>query len=395
MIRVNSKFKKLISSTCNLALLTFLSFYLIEVIRYQESFAFHPWIAGDWLINYSNGFIRRGSVGALIDKFSGTLNIAPWNLVLEIKLVLYISWLLAFYSLAFKKSIGVLEFILIFSPWAFLFDLHDPQGSGRKELVLLSTFSVYLYFIIFYPPIKKSLFHNWAFYFLLITLPALTITHEGLFFYFQFFLLPLVFHKKSNKFYLEFFIPYVIAASVALLIWLSFKGDATYASSICNDLIGKGFHRSICEGAISAINPAAVYFDSLYFKVYIPIFFLTLIPLALYLYKSSSLSGTQNTYLLLASIIPTIPLYFISYDWGRWIHIYGLLSLILFMGIKIHNPKLNQASMIALLPIGFFYIFSWIIPHSIVGYTQFRWFQIPSFSFKDLRFYDLWMFINF
>ena len=86
MLTSNSRFKALIANFYNLALLSFLIFYLIEVIHYQQSFAFHPWIAGDWLINYSNGFIRRGLLGAVIDKYSDVFNRPLLSLVLEIKL---------------------------------------------------------------------------------------------------------------------------------------------------------------------------------------------------------------------------------------------------------------------------------------------------------------------
>lgn len=391
----DEKFKILKANCYYFTLLSFLIFYLIEVIHYQQSFAFHPWIAGDWLINYSNGFIRRGLLGAVIDKYGDVFNRPLLSLVLEIKLFFYLLWIGAFYFLAVKKSIGLIEFILILAPWAFLFDLHDPQGSGRKELVLLCIFSVYMYFIVIYPPFKKHLFHNWTFYFLILALPTLTIIHEGLLFYLQFFLLPLIFNKKSSSNLLGFFIPYSVAICAAVLMYLFFKGDISYSSSICASLLKKGFQESICNGAVDAINPKGVYFDSLYYQIYIPIFVLTLAPLGLYFFKTSSLSVSEKFYLLLIGFIPTIPLYLISFDWGRWIHIYGLLSLILFMGIKTHKLKLNQAGTIALLPIGFLYIFSWIIPHSIVGLTQFKWFQIPSFSFQQLRFYDLWMSISF
>jgi hypothetical protein len=394
-MNLHSKVGFLKANFFNFTLLSFLIFYFIEVIHYQQSFAFHPWISGDWLINYSHGFIRRGLLGAVIDKYGEVFNRPLSNLVLEIKLVFYLVWISAFCCLAIKKKIGLIEFILILSPWAFLFDLHDPQGSGRKELVLLCIFCVYVYFIVIYPPSKKNLFHNWIFYFLLISLPTLTIIHEGLFFYLQFFLLPLIFNKKYRHVLLGFFIPYLLAVLTTALMYLFFKGDISYTSSICTSLLNKGFQASICSGAVDAINPTSVYFDSLYYQIYIPIFFLTLAPLVLYFYKVSNLSGAQKIYLLLIGLVPTIPLYLISFDWGRWIHIYGLLSLMLFIGLKFHKPQLNLGSMIALLPIGFFYTFSWIIPHSIVGLKEFRWFQIPSFSFQELRFYDLWMFINF
>lgn len=389
------KFKILIANFYCFALLIFLIFYLIEVMHYQKTFALHPWIAGDWLINYSNGFIRRGFLGAFVDRFSKAFNLELSSLVLEIKFFFYLIWISAFYFLAKKKSVGLMEFILILSPWAFLFDLHDPQGSGRKELVLFCIFCVYIYLIILHPPCKKQLFRNWVFYFLLVSLPIITIIHEGLFFYLQFFLIPLIYNRESNSFHLEFTIPYIVATFAAIFIYLFFKGDSSYSTSICESLLKKGFQKSICGGAIESLNHKDIYFDSLYLKVYIPTFILTLIPLGFYFYKTTNLSAVKKFHLILIGLIPTLPLYLISLDWGRWIHIYGLLSLILYLGIKTHNPKFNKTNTIALFPIGFLYIFCWVIPHSIVGLTQFKWFQTPSFSLRQLKFYDLWMFINF
>jgi hypothetical protein len=88
----------------SLILLAFLAFYFFKVFQFQQSFMMHPWITGDWLINYSNGFIRRGFVGALIDESSKLFNASSLKLVIQVKFVFYTIWLVFFYLLAIRKK---------------------------------------------------------------------------------------------------------------------------------------------------------------------------------------------------------------------------------------------------------------------------------------------------
>jgi len=171
----------------------FLIFYSINIFEYQRMFTLHPWITGDWLINYTNGFVRRGLLGEVAATLSSKFNASILNLVLLIKFSAYLVWTAFFFLIALKKRIGLFEMTLILAPWAFLFDLHDPLSSGRKELLLFCVFTVFIYLLIIRTNKDAKPLANWAFYYLLIALPLLTIIHEGLFFYFQFFLIPLLF----------------------------------------------------------------------------------------------------------------------------------------------------------------------------------------------------------
>jgi hypothetical protein len=230
---------------------------------------------------------------------------------------------------------------------------------------------------------------------LLLAFPLLTIIHEGLFFYLQFFFIPLLFEKSEQKNYFAFWIPYLITACILIVIYLLFKGDITYANVICSSLMDQDISPTICNGAIKSINSTGVYFNPLYFQIYIPIFLLTVTPITLYFFLTSASPKPLDVITLFICFIPTIPLYLISFDWGRWIHIYGLLSLSLFIAIKAHKPQLNFISSFALIPTGFLYIFSWVIPHSIVGLSMFKWFQLPSFSLHHPYLNNLWIFISF
>ena len=227
----------------------FLIFYLVNIFEYQRMFTLHPWITGDWLINYSNGFVRRGLLGEAVARLSSIFDTSILNLVLLLKYFLYLVWTFFFFLIGLRKKVGLFEITLILAPWAFLFDLHDPLSSGRKELLLFCVFTVFIYLLVIKTKNDTKPLGNWAFYYLLIALPLLTIIHEGLFFYFQFFLIPLLFIAERKKLLLIFGIPYLLSFIVLLVLYIFFKGDISYAISICNSLQKKNILQSICDGA--------------------------------------------------------------------------------------------------------------------------------------------------
>lgn len=372
----------------------FLIFYLVNIFEYQKIFTLHPWITGDWLINYSNGFVRRGLLGEAAIQLSSIFNISILNLVLLFKFSTYLIWITFFFLIALRKRIGLFEITLVLAPWAFLFDLHDPLSSGRKELVLFCVFTVFIYILITETKRDSKPLASWTFYYLLVAFPLLTIIHEGLFFYFQFFLIPLLFLNERKQILWIFGIPYLLSFLILLILYIFFKGDISYAIAICNSLQEQNVPQSICDGAINALNPKGMYFTSFFFKTYVPLFLLTGIPLLFYIKIYSTLPLHEIIIIFLICWIPVIPLFYLAFDWGRWIYIGGILTLTTLIALKdkFDSSKLRD---LAFLPLCLIYIFCWILPHSVVGYQSFKWFNFPLAEIQQLNFGSLWMFIGF
>ena len=79
-------------------------------------------------------------------------------------------------------------------------------------------------------------------------------------------------------------------------------------------------------------------------------------------------------------------------DWGRWIHISAILMFTSILGIKSNILRLSTRQIIGTLIAGYFYIFYWIIPHSIGGLNTVNW--IHSIPDNPKVFFDLkktWM----
>ena len=137
--------RDLVRRTSLVALLVFLTTYAIAVVYMQRLAASNGWITGEWLINYSNGFVRRRLIRRNLQAivlYLGVFN--PVSVVTALKAFLYATLCASFFVLAARKTIGLIELAIIVSPSAFAFELNDPLGSGRKELALLAVFIVFV-----------------------------------------------------------------------------------------------------------------------------------------------------------------------------------------------------------------------------------------------------------
>ena len=94
------------------------------------------WQYGEWLINYQNGFIRRGLVGEIIFLFSNI-----FNNNIQIAFLIFISAICIVYyyiSYQFIKSIKLnfIHYIIIFSPLFYFFFVVISKVGVKKEILL-------------------------------------------------------------------------------------------------------------------------------------------------------------------------------------------------------------------------------------------------------------------
>ena len=178
-----------------------------------------------------------------------------------------------------------------------------------------------------------------------------------------------------------------------LVLYFRYGGDPEIANSICKNLTANNLPDSICNGSINSISNLNIEFNFLYLKTYIPIFLLTFIPLFIYIKLAvpDNLIGLYCKFFIFILSL-TLPLYFIAIDWGRWIHISAILMFTSILGIKSNILRLSIRQIIGTLIAGYFYIFYWIIPHSIGGLNTVNW--LKSIPDNPKVFFDLkktWM----
>lgn len=361
----------------------FLFLYLQKITLIQLGFESHPWIAGDWLINYSHGFIRRGLSGEFVEVIGAFMGLSPIIFLVQFKNALYVISVLFFLLIAYRKKIGVIEIILVGAPWAWMFELNDPSGSGRKEILLICIFLTYTYFYTFHKKIIRigKFRIDWSNYFLIICLPILSLMHDGLIFFYPFFYYVTYLHQQKGaiKKDISLKISLIINFGLVLLLLGFYNGTPEQAKGICDywtnaHLFPEGF----CAGAISALKGYSFTITSAYFFIYAPIFLLTFIPL--YIYGLLVISSQFQSYFrkgFFVLLCFTIPLYFIGADWGRWIHISSILFFISLLSAKTKTPPkfsvINLLFCLVILMVGYFYVFQWKIPHWIGDGSNITW----------------------
>jgi len=200
------------------ALLVVASAYLYKVVGVQRTAA-DPWITGDWLINYAGGFVRRGLIGEFCRRLYLLDGVDPIASLIALKASLYAALCASLIVLAAKRTIGVIEIAILLSPAALPFEVYDPLGSGRKEIALLAVFALYVVTHHFVKSSSGRIQRRWQFWYLLVAFPALTLVHEGLFFFLPFFLAYNWMKRDSieREGTLVFGIPFTVAAGVLLL----------------------------------------------------------------------------------------------------------------------------------------------------------------------------------
>jgi hypothetical protein len=343
----------------------------------QFDFKHHGYITGDWLINYTNGLVRRGLFGEMAMQTNRLLGISPVEVVLIGKYLAYGILCVSILLLGIVKGVGFIEILFLISPWALMFDLNDPGGSGRKEILLFAYFAVFALLQVFSKPPSKSILKRWDFYFLLIVMVAIAFTHEGLIFFFPFFYLPLYLKRGFNKSdFLTFFIPYLASLLVLTVLYVFFKGNKETADAICNSLNAWSVNGSLGCDAIHLLAGKHPKAHIGFIKSFTPLLLLTMIPIYCY---GRWIAGLTKYHLLLAMVVTlllTVPLYGIAIDWGRWIHISGLLFFITFFSLKGAGTPIRKPSLIAImlvLCIAVPYTFYWRIPHTVGEHKVFWW----------------------
>lgn len=196
-----------------------------NTIFYEHCFT--GWYYADWLINYENGFVRRGIAGAVI--FS-LYKVTGVDVALMIHIIVIVTTLLLITTVIYifyKKKLSM--FILPTTVMLGSFVINNINSYRRDALMLL------LIFITLYIYKRYTDCRNIAYYILFSVIGIATILmHEASFFCFvPFLLLHRCFNKKNNVFgsiinSLAFVFPLIITMGAVCL----FKGDTETANVI-------------------------------------------------------------------------------------------------------------------------------------------------------------------
>lgn len=357
---VISKFTEIITGFFFTAVFIFINgFYFFEIAGGGD-----PWKTGDWLIHYGDGFVRRGAAGAFAMFLSGVFGLdVLWTAAVMQSLALlsvFILVLVIFYK--YKRS-GV-ELMILLSPAFLLFPFYELWGGMRKEILIFIPFLIYIYYLMH----KKLTGAGIVLVFVLYTFAL--FSHELAVFVLPFFLLATYLFSylkvaPRRRLYL-IATAFTVVAGIALVASTVYSGEGK-SVAICNELIARGLDPDICSESIRWLEYDAAYATTLvlnnimyngYIFTYTSALVLSLLPF--FFLKSVTFREKYVWGFAAAALLFMLPLFVVSFDWGRWIHLYMFfISVLTFALVQLGflQPRIKIPPVLIVV-----YAFFWSIP---------------------------------
>ncbi|HIP24816.1 MAG TPA: hypothetical protein EYG79_14665 [Rhodobacteraceae bacterium] len=258
---------------------------------------------------------------------------------------------------------------LVFSPFLFLFQIHDFAGGFRKEIIFLAllTFTVWQA-----KTVERSRFKR-RFFAILWLYPALVLSHEASIIWLPLLLVVYVHIFQASQPRWRMLMLAIVPSVLAFGLALWFRGDNQTVADILFSLREAGFLNF--SAAIAALNdtPAqamgftASFMQSGAYLYYYPqavlLALLAFIPLRV---RLSALVSPLTLALFLLALLGSAVLIIAAADWGRFI--YAILASLFLLSLlpKGEGAVMPIAPMRLALP-GLFvvaYASLWYLPHS-------------------------------
>lgn len=342
-------------------------FFSSSIILYSKFLYPTDWTTSEWLINYHGGFVRRGLVGELLLQINKFININPRYLVYIFEILLLSSYYYLIIKFFKKIKFSPILILIIFSPLAFIYPVAETETLARKEILLFCIYIIFLFSLI-----SKNL--KLTFFVIIILIPLMNLIWDGILFYIPFFIFAFINQDNNLKlkklmYFLLSFAPYLITTYILLYTRSTEESLLLMCEAIKEPCFGS---MSFLDQPLSNnINYVVSRFKVEYLIRYSFIFIICFYPIF------NLLNKNKNKNIILAQyticVLPTFLLFYIGYDWGRYLnilYIFSLLTIIFFIKKKIINDTKNNLNKFfkklidnkknkLIFLLFFIYIFSW------------------------------------
>jgi hypothetical protein len=293
----------------------------------------------EWLINYSGGFTRRGIIGQISIYFAKYFNLNLRDSILIFQILILMIYFISLYYFLRDIKINKIIILAIFTPIFILYPVAEIEVLARKEIFIFCFYLFYLF-------LNKNIYR---FYYKLLLLPLAVLIWEPVIFFLMFFLVLDIIEIKSKKLdfdlmkILSSYIPTIILVFYIALNPLDSNGHAVMAKNLMMN-----FNETCYMACRLLKSKSSIYaqfagnFNSYSFVVFFRYSLIILFgfgPLFLLL-LNSSLKDKQTIFfkkfdsmIIPVFIIfsPVIVLFAMGYDWGRWVNITYVFSIMFFL----------------------------------------------------------------
>ncbi len=302
----------------------------------------------EWIINYSGGFTKRGIIGHIAIFFANffDLNLRDSILIFQI-IIITIYYFLIYYFLRNIKTNKVI-LLSIFTPIFILYPVAEIEVLARKEIFI---FCIFIIFLLMESSLIKDIYK-------MISLSLAVLIWEPVVFYFIFFLAVDLLEKKTKSIDLKSFLNLIFyVPAITIAIYIIFNPITPENHSVMENYLKNNFQETCYMSCGLLKTKSSIYdqfagnFDRYSFPIFLRYSLIILFgfgPLII-LAKNSKLIDNRiiffrnfNNILIPISImlIPVILLFAMGYDWGRWVNISYVFSILFYFFLYKKN-KIN------------------------------------------------------
>jgi len=313
---------------------------------YQKHDVANDSTISEWLINYEGGFTKRGIIGQLSIYLSNFFIIKLRDTIFILQTFLVGAYFFLIYHFLKNIFYNKIFIFAIFTPIFILYPIAEIEVLARKENFIFIYLLVYTFI-----PIEEK---KYKFYYKLFLFPvAILIWEPIIFFILFFFFLDLIENniKKINKLFFFQIISYLPSILLALYIALNPISEENH--NLMKSSLMENFNENCYMACELLKNKSSIYqqfqgnFDKYSIEIlvrYILIIIIGFGPLFILLFNSKlknkifflhKFNNLLFPYLILLS--PVILLFAMGYDWGRWVNISYVISIISFIYIYKYN----------------------------------------------------------
>jgi len=293
----------------------------------------------EWIINYSGGFTKRGLIGQVCIFVANFLDLSLRDVILIFQILLISLYFILLFQ--FIKNIKTNKIIIlsIFTPIFILYPVAEIEVLARKELFI---FCIFIFYFFLKGSFSKNLYK-------ISFLPLAILIWEPVIFYFMFILAVDIFENDFEKFSKKLVLNlscYIPALSVAIYILLNPLTPENHLEMA--NYLKINFNETCYMSCALLKSKSTIYsqfegnFGKYSFVVFFRYFLIILIgfgPLII-LTKNSSIVNPNLFYFkhfkslflpISFMLTPVILLFAMGYDWGRWVNISYVFSIIFYL----------------------------------------------------------------
>ena len=328
------KFYKLIL-IIYLSLISVLSIYYLMAVNIVSTYN----AMTEWVINYQGGFVRRGLIGEIVYQISVFFDLNLRFCFLILQSSLYLIYYYYVYKLFKDLKANYLIILAIFSPIFLIFPIAELEAIGRKEVLI---FLSLIFIIDLYLKYKSN---NLIVFTISIIYPILLLNFEASIFY-SFFFISLIFItiQKINLFNILKLI--IFSLPSLIVIWAIYFNPhlPSETAQMCAELEKIGEKCGLAAAFISKTidyHMAEVNWKFAHIIRYFFIFILGFGALMILVGCSKFDEKKINKIILklpfiyhfVILIIPTLVMFIIAVDTGRWTHMSYSCAIIFYFGL--------------------------------------------------------------